>query len=278
MIRRLGARRIGADMTRAAVPAALVLSLLACDAEDSAPQPTTAAADGSGKADDADPPADSPADDADDADGPSPSTIVLPLPEIQDIRGTWLGLLEAAADSVQRLDASGALYGLAPEDCPDIEAIYGEPGRELCEDGVLAVPLGAAYRLPRPSEGVIETWAQSPDAAEPDLGHPMLIVDLEAGALLVPELVTMDGSRREQVDVVRRIQIDAETVRVWSRDPANPEGPPLAGELQHDPHALAVMVLPDDAPQTKAGALADYDFTLALRCEAEADCRFVRPD
>lgn len=263
-------------MTRAALPAALLLCfVVACDGGDSTERGSMMPAAGGGKADDSD----SKADEADEGEGEDEAdTIVLPLPEVDVVRTTWLGLLQAGADTVQRLDATGSLYGLAPEECADIEAIYGEAGRELCETGVLAVPVGSVDSLPRPAQGVIEIWAQSPDAPEPELGNPMLVFDLDAGELLAPELATLDGTRREQVDAVRRIQIDADTVRVWSRDPADPEGPPLSGEIDRDPHALAVMVLPDAAPKTTPGALADYDFTLALRCEAEADCRFDRPE
>ena len=236
----------------------LGLALAACDAEPTsdAPLPSTAG----GKADD----------------GSATQTVVVPLPEVEGERRVFRAYEEVGPDSTQSLDAVGSLYAPSLAECPELESIYGEPGRTLCEASVLGLPVGAVDRLPTVTEGVVEIWAQSSGALEPDLGLPMLVFDLEAGELLAPEVQTLDESRTEIVDVVRRIQLTPDGVRVWSRDPANGGSAPLSGLLDRKPEALAVMVLPDPAPALTSGALTEYAFTLAMRCEAESTCMFER--
>ncbi|MCR9161108.1 MAG: hypothetical protein ACE37F_11780 [Nannocystaceae bacterium] len=211
---------------------------------------------------------------ADDASGAQ--TVVVPMPEVEGERGLFLAYEEVGPSATPTLDATGSLYAPARAECPDLEAIYGEPGRTLCEAGMLGLPVGTVDRLPSIAQGVVEIWAQSSGTLEPDLGLPMLVFDLDAGELLAPEVSTLDGTRLETVDVVRRIQLTPEGVRVWSRDPANGESAPLSGMLERDPAGLAVMVLPDPAPALTPGTLTDYAFTLAMRCEAENPCVFAR--
>ncbi|MEM6290603.1 MAG: hypothetical protein AAGA54_05035 [Myxococcota bacterium] len=224
------------------------------------------------------PPAAGKADDAGPTDPEISNTVVLPLPDVEAVRSTFLGFTATGAGAVSSLDATGHLYGPTAADCPELEAIYGEPGRTLCEGGVLGLPVVTADRLPTVTEGVVELWAQAPAAEEPTLGHPMLLLDLEAGELLAPEVGTLDRSRTTVVDVVRRVQVTADGVVVWSRDPDNLQAPPLSATLDRPSSALAVLVLPDPAPVTEPGALAPYDYTLSMRCEAEQDCVFGRPE
>jgi hypothetical protein len=236
----------------------LALALVACDAEPASEAPLPAPA--GGKADD----------------GSAAQTVVVPLAEVEGERQVFRAYEEVGPGSTQSLDATGSLYAPALRECPELEAIYGEPGLTLCEAGVLGLPVGTVDRLPSVTDGVVELWAQSSGALEPELGLPMLVFDLEAGELLAPEVGPLDGSRVEVVDVVRRVQLTPEGVRVWSRDPANGESAPLSGVLDRKPEALAVMVLPDPAPGLTPGALTDYAFTLAMRCEAESTCIFDR--
>ncbi len=236
----------------------LGLTLAACDAEPTSQAPLPASAEG--KADD----------------GSAAQTVVVPLPEVEGERRVFRAYQEVGPSSTQSLDATGSLYAPSEAECPELESVYGEPGRTLCEAGALGLPVGAVDRLPTVEDGVIEIWAQSSGTLEPDLGLPMLVFDLEAGELLAPELSTLDERRVEVVDVVRRIQLTPDGVRVWSRDPSNGESAPLSGVLDRKPEALAVMVLPDPAPALTSGALTEYAFTLAMRCEAESACIFDR--
>lgn len=251
--------------------AVLSLTLLAgCDAPEEGQMAPSANA--GGKNDDASKP------DGDAAEEPEePATILLPLPEITNVRATFLGLVSAGADTAQELEASGGVYGLADADCPSLFEIYGEQGVDLCKAGQLAVPVTAADRIPTVGSGSVEMYAQPLTGDALALGLPMLLLDLEAGALLQPELGTTDGTRTEVVDAVRRISLSDGEVMVWSRDPANADGPPLSGTLDIAAGDLAVVVLPGQTPQTEPGQTVDYAFSLSVECLADAACTFVRP-
>ncbi len=212
-------------------------------------------------------------DDADTAtDQSERSTILLPLPEIESVRATLRGLVSSAAGSPQTLSARGDVYGLTRADCADIEAIYGDQGRQLCEDGALGVPVTAADRLPTLSEGEAELSARG----DGDAGElPMLLVDLQAGVLLQPTLIAADGQRTEVVDAVRRVSLGPQSVTVWARDPGGAGGATVSGQLDLAAADLAVIVLPDPTPYAAPGSYAGYDFELDLEC-LSATCSFER--
>ena len=245
---------------------AMVLALVAgCEAQD---DPDGMGLPLGGKADDAQ--ASASADDEAPAD-----QILLPLPEVTEVRATLRAFLRASADTRQELVASGQVRALAGEDeCSAVVERYGADARPLCEQGRLVVPVAAADQLPTLVSGVAEVHAQPDGGERVELGLAMLLLHLPSSTLYAPELQTLDGKRTETVDVVRRIQITPQGLVVWSRDPADPTGAPLSGTIDEPPSDFAAVVLPDSPPPVRPGQPAAYRYLLALECLQEADCEF----
>lgn len=202
------------------------------------------------------------------------AAVVLPRPELDGVRSAFLGFEVASAGSQQTLSGTGTLQPADVDLCPALEAEYGEPGRTLCNAGLLVLPTTTVERLPSVASGVAELWAHHDDADAAGLGLPMLLVDLEADELVAPMVGGFDGRAPVEADVVRRVQVTADGVHVWAKDPDNDVAAPLSGWVDRPAERLAVVVLPPSASALTPGEQASYAYQLSMRCRAEADCEF----